>query len=100
MSGPPSLKGKYDKDRHSPFGRDKDDYPDRYGEQIVMEFRYLYATKNMAFSRVCTHSGASCCKTNSPTRLCRCYQAKHSKLTKEIPLLSEATTYIFPHRNG
>ena len=46
------------------------------------------------------YNGASCRKTNSPMRLrCR-YQAKHSKLTEEIRLLSEATTYIFPHRNG
>ena len=40
---------------------------------------------------------ASCRKTNSPTHLCCRYQAKHSKLTEEIRLLSEATTYIFPH---
>ena len=33
-------------------------------------------------------------------RVCCRYQAKHSKLTEEICLLSEATTYIFPHRNG
>ena len=52
-----------------------------------------------AISQVCTHSGASCRKTNSPTHLCCRYQAKHSKLTEEIRLLSEATTYIFPHRN-
>ena len=52
-----------------------------------------------AISRVCTHSGASCRKTNSPTRLCCRYQAKHSKRTEEIRLLSEAATYIFPHRN-
>ena len=53
-----------------------------------------------AISRVCTHSGASCRKTNPPTRQCCRYQVKHSKLTEEICLLSEATTYIFPHRNG
>ena len=38
-------------------------------------------------------------QTNSPTRLHCHYQAKHSKLTEEICLLSEATMYIFPHRN-
>ena len=52
-----------------------------------------------AISRVCTHSGASCRKMNSPTRLCCRYQAKHSKRTEEICLLSEATTHIFPHRS-
>ena len=52
-----------------------------------------------AISRVCTHSGASCRKMNSPTRLCCRYPAKHSKRTEEIRLLSEVTTHIFPHRS-
>ena len=60
----------------------------------------IQCSLSSAISRVCTHSGASCRKTNSPTRLCRRYQAKHSELTEEICLLSEATTYIFAHRNG
>ena len=59
----------------------------------------LQCSFSSAISRVCTHSGVSCRKTNSPTLLCCRYQAKHSKLTEEIRLLSEATTYIFPHRN-
>ena len=59
----------------------------------------LQCSLSSVISRVCTHSGASCRKTNSPMRLCCRYQAKHSKLTEEICLLSEATTYIFPHRN-
>ena len=59
----------------------------------------IQCSLSSAISRVCTHSGASCRKTNSPTRLCCRYQVKHSKLTEEIRLLSEATTYIFPPRN-
>ena len=62
-------------------------------------YTYPQCSLSSAISRVCTHSGASCRKTNLPMRLCCRYQAKHSKLTEEIRLLSEATTYIFPHRN-
>ena len=54
---------------------------------------FLQCSLSSAISRVCTHSGTSCHKTNSPTRPCCRYQAKHSKLTEEIDLLSAATTY-------
>ena len=67
---------------------------------LIIDPRGLQCSLSSAISRVCTHSGASCRKTNSPTRLCCRYQAKHSKRTEEIRLLSKVTTYIFPHRNG
>ena len=57
-------------------------YPPR-GSGVLICTPYQCSLSS-AISRVCTHSEASCRKTNSPTRLCCCYQAKHSKLTEEI----------------
>ena len=59
----------------------------------VIKRNNIQCSLSSTISRVCTHSGASCRKTNSPARLCCRYQAKHSKLTEEICLLSEATIY-------
>ena len=63
-------------------------------------WQLAYKARSWAWFREFVHTLGRVVAKPTHQRVCCRYQAKHSKGTEEIRLLSEATMYIFPHRNG